>query len=478
MSFKKKALTGVFWSSLEGFGVKGIGFLSQIILARILLPSDFGLIAMIAVFIGIGDLIADSGLGQSLIRNKNSLASDFSSVFYLNILLGLLVYLSIYFIAPFVAIFYEKQQLTLILRVMALAIPFGSFSIIQKVKLTIKLNFKKIMLIQLVAVGVSSFLGVVLAYIDYGVWAIVFLKITYPFLSSLLYWIDNKWKPSLVFDIKKIKYHYNFGVKIMLTYIINSLFNDIYSVIIGKFYALDTLGFYNRARTFQNFPVVLVGSSLNKITYPLFSQVRDNKQQLKSIVRKINKLFIFLFIPFGFFLIFNAETMIGLVLGDKWLSITPFFKILLFGSLFYPVAYYNTSIINAFGDPGLILNFTIISRIFSVIGLFFIASFGVYPILVFQSFNLFLMSILYVYFGGLKIEYKFFKQVKDVLPELGLVTLLVIIIHTINGLFGMEGITYSISFIILYAMLFIAISELLKIKTYLYIKNTVMKLFK
>lgn len=478
MSFKNKALKGVFWTFTERFGVKGLGLLVQIVLARILLPSDFGLIAMIAVFIGIGDLIADFGLGQSLIRNKNSLASDFSSVFYLNILLGLLVYLSIYFIAPHVANFYEKQQLILVLRVMALAIPFGSFSIIQKVKLTIKLNFKKIMLIQLIAVSLSSFFGVILAYNNYGVWAIVFLKISYPFLSSLLYWIDSKWKPSLVFDVKKIKYHFNFGVNVMLTYILNSLFNDIYSVIIGKFYTLDTLGFYNRARTFQNFPIVMVGSSLNKITYPLFSQVKDDEQRLKTIVSKINKLFVFVFIPVGFFLVFNAQTIIGFVLGDKWLAITPFFKILLLGSLFHPVSYYNTSIINAFGDPGLILKFTIISRTFSVIGLFFIASLGIYPILVFQSLNLFLISMLYIYFGGLKIEYKFFEQVKDVLPELGLVTLLVIIIHTINGLFGMEGITYSISFIILYAMLFIATSELLKIETYLYIKNTFMKLFK
>lgn len=468
----------MFWTFLEQLGIKSIGVFVQIFLARTLFPEDFALVAMIAVFIGVGDLIADSGLGQSLIRTKKPDEADFSSVFYLNVILGILVYISIYLLAPFVANFYDKHELISILRVIALVVPFGAFSVIQKVQLTIKLDFKKLMLIQLIAMCVSSIVGVTFAYVGYGVWSLVILKICYPFSAFFLYWINSKWTPRFVLDFKKIKYHYSFGVKIMSTYILDAFFNDIYSVILGKFYPLATLGYYNRARTFQNFPIVMVGSSLNKVTYPLFSTIKDNKEKFKAIVRKINKLFIYLFLPVALFLIFNAEIIIIIVLGKKWLSITPFFQILLLGSLFHPITYYNTSIINVFDSPGLILKVTIFSRIFTLIGLILIAKLGIYPILIFQSINTFITSMLFIYFGGQKIEYGFFKQVNDVLPELGLVTVLGITIHIINSLFGMEGFTYSISFIILYTLLFVATSEILKIKTYLYIKNTVMKFCK
>jgi len=334
MAFKKQAFKGIFWTFTEQLGVKGVGFVVQILIARLLLPEDFGLIAMVAVFIGLGDLLVDSGLGQSLIRTKKPQQVDFSTVFYLNIISALVIYLLLYIIAPYVAIFYDKVELINILRVIALAIIFGSFSVVQKAILTINMNFKNQMLIQIPSLFISSIIGLVLAYNDFGVWSIVFMKVLYPFFTSILYWVYSDWRPRWMFDMDKLKYHYFFGYKLMITYIFNAIFNDIYSVLIGKYYSTSILGFYNRATTFQRFPTMLVGKSINRVTYPMFTKINGDIDKLKRILKKINKLVIYLFLPLIFFLIFNAHEIIVFLLTDKWSNITPFFQFLCVGALF------------------------------------------------------------------------------------------------------------------------------------------------
>lgn len=296
MAFKKQALKGIFWTFTEQLGVKGVGFVVQILIARLLLPEDFGLIAMVAVFIGIGDLLVDSGLGQSLIRTKEPQQVDFSTVFFLNIISAIIIYLLLYVLAPYVADFYNQIELVNILRVISLAIIFGSFSIVQRAILTIKMNFKNQMLIQIPSLFTSSIIGLILAYNGYGVWSIVFMKLLYPFFASILYWIYSDWRPQFIFDIDKLKYHYLFGYKLMMTYILNAFFNDIYSVLIGKYYSTSSLGFYNRATTFQRFPTMLVGKSISRVSYPLFSKVNGDMDELKRIIRKTNRLIAYLFV--------------------------------------------------------------------------------------------------------------------------------------------------------------------------------------
>jgi teichuronic acid exporter len=245
MAFKKHASKGIFWAFTEQLGVKGLGLVVQILIARLLVPDDFGLIAMIAVFIGVGDLLVDSGLGQSLIRTREPQQADFSTVFYLNITSAFVIYLMFYVTAPHLADFYNRTELINILRVFSFAIIFGSFSVVQKAILTINMNFRKQMLIQIPSLLISSLIGLALAYKGQGVWAIVFMKVLYPFFASILYWVYSDWRPILIFDVDKLKYHYLFGYKLMITYMLNAFFNDIYSVLIGKYYSANILGFYD-----------------------------------------------------------------------------------------------------------------------------------------------------------------------------------------------------------------------------------------
>ena len=471
MAFKKQAFKGIFWTFTEQLGVKGVGFVVQILIARLLLPEDFGLIAMVAVFIGLGDLLVDSGLGQSLIRTKKPQQVDFSTVFYLNIISALVIYLLLYIIAPYVAIFYDKVELINILRVIALAIIFGSFSVVQKAILTINMNFKNQMLIQIPSLFISSIIGLVLAYNDFGVWSIVFMKVLYPFFTSILYWVYSDWRPRWMFDMDKLKYHYFFGYKLMITYIFNVIFNDIYSVLIGKYYSTSILGFYNRATTFQRFPTMLVGKSINRVTYPMFTKINGDIDKLKRILKKINKLVIYLFLPLIFFLIFNAHEIIVFLLTDKWSNITPFFQILCVGALFEPMIYYYGSVINSFGDSGLVLKISFYSKILTLIGLLLITKIGVYPLVIFQAVCMLFTALVLMYYGGRKIHYKLVKQFKEILPELLISISTCLLTYILSCFINASGIYSVIIYFLGFMVFYIIISEILKLTTYVFVKK-------
>lgn len=477
MAFKKQVLNGLFWTFTEQLGVKGLGFVVQILIARLLVPEDFGLIAMIAVFIGLGDLLVDSGLGKSLIRTKEPQQADFSTVFYLNIISAFVIYLIFYVLAPYVADFYNRTELINILRVFSIAIIFGSFSVVQKAILTINMNFRKQMLIQIPSLLISSLIGLVLAYKDYGVWAIVFMKVLYPFFASILYWVYSDWRPMLMFDVEKLKYHYFFGYKLMITYMLNAFFNDIYSVLIGKYYSASILGFYNRAITFQRLPTILVGKSIGKVSYPLFTKVGRDIYRFKMIILRINKLIAYFYVPLLLFLIFNAHEIIVVLLTEKWTNITPFFQILCLGAFLEPMIHYYGSIINSFGDSGLVLKISIYSKIITVIGLLFITKIGVYPLVVFQAVNIFFTALVFMYFGGRKINYKLVKQFKEILPELSISISSSVFIYFLSCWINLNGIYSVIIYLLGFVVFYISISEILKLTTYVFVKNELLAVF-
>ncbi|MDA9125972.1 lipopolysaccharide biosynthesis protein [Flavobacteriaceae bacterium] len=477
MAFKKYASKGIFWAFTEQLGVKGLGLVVQILIARLLVPDDFGLIAMIAVFIGVGDLLVDSGLGQSLIRTREPQQADFSTVFYLNITSAFVIYLMFYVTAPHLADFYNRTELINILRVFSFAIIFGSFSVVQKAILTINMNFRKQMLIQIPSLLISSLIGLALAYKGQGVWAIVFMKVLYPFFASILYWVYSDWRPILIFDVDKLKYHYLFGYKLMITYMLNAFFNDIYSVLIGKYYSANILGFYNRAITFQRFPTILTGKSINRVSYPLFTKVGEDIDKFKTIILKINKLIAYFYVPLLFFLIFNVHEIIVFLLTEKWTNIIPFFQILCLGAFLEPMTHYYGSVINSFGDSGLVLKISFYSRILTVIGLIFITKIGVYPLVIFQAVNIFFTALVFMYYGGRKINYKLLKQFKEILPELSIGISSSVLIYFLCCWINFNGIYSVIIYLLSFVIFYIIISEILKLTTYVFVKNELLAVF-
>jgi len=472
-SLKEKILKGTFWTLIEQFSGKAFGFIIQIYLARLLIPEDYGLIAMVTIFIGIGTSIMESGFGQSLIRTKKPSEADFSSVFYINILMSIAVYILIYITAPFVSDFYDESSLTFILRVLALIIVIRSFSLVQQTIMTINLDFKKQMIVNLISTIIGGCTATVIAFQGYGVWALVFMQLISNSLMALLFWYFGKWKPKRIFDLDRVKHHYSFGYKLMLNTFVNSIFNYIFDIVIGKFYSSSILGFYNRASTYQKFPTILLGRSINRVTYPMFSKLTDSKIQMKQALKRINKLVIYVYSPFMFLLIFNAKQIIVILLTEKWLPVVPIFQLLCIGGLFQPIQYYNTNIIKALGDSALILKINFFSRLFIIFGIVLIINYGFYYLIIFQVISMLFVTLCFMRSSGLKIEYNLFEQIKDIIVNFSISFSISFLCFYLTKSLDLSNIWsimfYSISFISFYLIF----SQVFKLESYLFIKNLI-----
>jgi teichuronic acid exporter len=469
MSLKQKTLSGTFWTFTEQVGVKGLNLLIQIILARLLLPKDFGLIAMVTVFIGIGNALVDSGMTQSLIRIKEPSQKDFSSVFFLNIGISLFVYILVYMVAPFVADFYSQPQLTTLLRCYALVIPVKSLMAVQSAILTIKMDFRSQMLIQVPSLVIAGIIAIYLANQNYGVWVLVYMQLITAVLVTTQYWFYSSWRPILIFDKERLKYHFDFGYKLTLTTFINSVFNDIYNILIGRYFNVAILGIYNRASTFQKFLPILAGRVINRVTYPLFSKLTDDIDRLRDAFKKINKVVYYLYLPVMLFLILNAEAIIVLLLTDKWIDVVPIFRVLCIGGLIQPIQYYSTNIIQSFGESGLILKINLISRIFTVLGILVVIQYGVYALVVFEGVNLVITSVLFMFFSGRFIEYPILIQFKDILEEVLVAFSTSILCYILLSLLSLSNFSRLILYVLIFVPLFVIISHIFKVETYQYI---------
>src|SRR5690606_76912 len=297
MSLKKKAINGILWTLGQQIGVQGINFVVQIILARLLKPEAFGLIAMIQVFLAIGVALMDSGMISSLIRTKDADQADYSTVFFINLFSSIIIYLILFFTAPFIASFFEQPLLELIIRVYTLSFIIQALVGVQSARLTKEMNFKLQMYMQIPSSVIGGVVGIILAYQGFGVWSLVWMHLVKTFLFMIQHWFKTKWKPSLIFDKQKFKYHFNFGYKLTLSSLLTALYTNSYTLVIAKMFSATQLGFYNQANTLRMFPIRNLTTALQKVTYPLFSSIQDDNQKLKSVFKRITLLVFFIVYP-------------------------------------------------------------------------------------------------------------------------------------------------------------------------------------
>ena len=328
MSFRKKALSGIFWSSVQSFGTQSVSFLISIILARLLLPEEFGLIAMIAVFMGVGNTLLNAGLGESLIRTKDPTEEDYSTVFFFNLIGSVIVYAIIYFSAPWIADFYNQPLLIDIVRWYSIVIVINAFSMIQLTRLTKQVDFKTQMKVSLPSTILAGILGICLAYEEFGVWSLVYMAIFRSILDMLFLFYNTKWLPSLVFHVEKFKYHLSFGYKLTFSNLLNIVFNNVYQVIIGRYYQSAILGFYDRANQLKTLPVQTLSKIVSRVTYPIFAEFKDDNVRLKSAYKKVMQLLVFIIAPLLLILSALAEPLFRFLFTEKWLQAVPYFEIL------------------------------------------------------------------------------------------------------------------------------------------------------
>lgn len=418
MSLRKQAISGMMWTFAQQFSTQGIGFIISVVLARLLLPAEFGIIGMIAIFMGIGGALVDSGLASSLIRTPDANEDDFSTVFYFNILGSIIIYFILYLTAPFIANFFEQPILKNITRVYGVTFIINAFSTIQLARLTQMMDFKTQMKVSVPSIIGGGLLGIVLAYMGYGVWSLVWMRLFQSFLNSLQLWIVSKWKPSFIFNVKKFKYHFHFGYKLLLSGLLDTVFTNIYTLIIGKLFVPAQLGFYTRANSVVQLPVENISGALNKVTYPLFAQIKDDNERLKNVYKKILQMVSFLIAPTLIIMGVLATPLFRFVFTEKWLQAVPYFQILCISGFMYPFHFYNLNILNVKGRSDLFLKLEIIKKVLMVATIIISIPFGMYGLL----WGMVIMSALALsinaHYSGKFIHYNGFEQLKDVLPIL------------------------------------------------------------
>ena len=465
-TFKQKAKSGMGWSFLIQGGNQVINFIVSIILARILLPSEFGLIGMIAIFIVISKQFVNGGFSSSLIRTKEVDNGDYSTVFFINIITSVLMYLLLFFTAPFVAQFYEESILTDLIRVLGLILLVNAFSIVQSTKLNKNLDFKTQFKLQFPALILSAALSIWMALSGYGVWSLVIRDLSYATFATVQLWFYSSWKPSLIFDKNKLKTHFDFGYKLSLTQIINTLFDNLYKVIIGKFFSAAQLGFYTRAKSLVEMPSGFFVSAFNRVAYPLLSSIGNDQKQLKSVYSRLMKMLVFVIIPILIYLGIVAEPLIKWLLTEKWLPAVPYFQLLIVSGLFYPIHQYNLNICKVNGRSDLVLKLSMFQNFLLLIGAFSAIWYGIYGLLGSLVAVNILVTIVNAFFSGRLINYGLLLQVKDLYPSFLIAGMAGLITICLNYyiLFQYSDFTNIILSGIFYFILYLSSSFLIKVQ--------------
>jgi O-antigen/teichoic acid export membrane protein len=416
MNLKEKTLAGLFWTFSQQFSVQLINFAVQVILARILLPAEFGLIGMLTIFISIGNSLIDSGLTSSLIRTPDASQRDYSTVFFINLAGSFIIYAILFASAPLIARFYEQDSLSAIIRVYTISFLLRAFIGVQTTRLTKEMNFRAQMFMQIPSVIGGGITGILLAYWGYGVWSLVWMNLVQAFLFTVQHWIFTGWRPSFIFDWTCFKYHFKFGYKLTLSGLLNAIYQNLYNLIIGKYFSATQLGYYTRAQTMQMFPVQNLSTALNKVTYPMFATIQEDDKRLKNVYRRLMQQVVFWVTPIMIVLVIIAAPLFRMLLTEKWLPAVPYFQVLCASGVLFPLHFYNLNILNVKGRSDLFFKLEIIKKVFTTIGVFCVIPFGIYGLLYFQVLSSIFSFVVNSWYSGRLIDFSLQDQLRELLP--------------------------------------------------------------
>jgi O-antigen/teichoic acid export membrane protein len=477
MSLRRRATSGFVWTFAQQFGNQLVNFIVSVILARILLPAEFGLIGMIAVFIAMGNTLLNTGLPQSLIRSKETAEEDYSTIFYFNLIASIILYITIFLLAPFIATFYDQPILTQIVRVYSSTFIISAFGAVQVAKLTKEMDFRRQTLIAIPAGTLGGAIGIFMAYRGYGVWSLVWSSIFTIAMNTGLLWIFSTWRPSWIFNYSKFKDHFNFGYKLTLSGLLDKIFNNLFIIVIGKFFSPAQVGFYTRAETMKQLPVTNISNALNKVTYPLFAVIQDDDLRLKNVYRKLMKMVLFVVAPSLVFLAVLAEPTFRYLFTEKWLPAVPYFQILCATGILYPLHAYNLNILKVKGRSDLFLKLEVVKKIIIVSAVIIALQFGILALLYGQVIISVLAFFINSYYSGKFINYPAAQQIKDIIPILVLSVIAGGIVWFLDTIFFNEVLDLIRILLggVTGLLLYLGISYLLKFKSLFELTNLIIK---
>lgn len=470
---KEKTISGLLWSFTESFANQGLLFIIGIILARLLTPKEFGLIGMITIFIAISESFIDSGFSQALIRKKDITDDDLSTAFYFNFVIGIIFFIILILCAPLISGFFNEPQLIDLIRVLGIVLIIDSLSFVQRTTLTRRIDFKLQAKISVISTIASGIIAILMATSGFGVWSLVAKTISQKIINSFLLWLWNHWVPQLIFSRKSFKELYSFGSKLLISGLIDTLYRNIYYLIIGKYFSAVELGYYTRADQFNNIPSKNINGIISRVSYPVLAQLQDDPSRLKNGYKKIIKSTMLVTFILMFSMAAVAEPMIITLIGEKWRSSIVYLQLLCFIGALYPLHSLNLNMLNVRGRSDLFLQLEIVKKILAIPTILIGIMWGIKIMIIGMWVNSLVAYYLNSYYSGQLINYPTLEQVKDIMPSFLLAVLIGALLVLTGKLIPFTDPYKLIIQIFTGGLLVLLFGELLRNKDYLYLKDII-----
>lgn len=449
-NLRKKTVSGLIWSASEVIASQAIKLIIQIVLARLLLPKDFGMIGMITIFIALSQSIIDSGFQNALIREKKNSQTDYSTVFIFNLIMSIVIYIALFLSAPAISNFYGETALIKILRVLGVVVIINSFGLVQRTQMTKRIDFKTQTKISLISSIVSGIIAIFTALLGFGVWSLVIQTVLAQLLQTIILIYFNKWRPSLVFSFESFSRLFSFGWKLLVSGLINTLYDNIFYVIIGKIFSVNQLGYYTNAQKLRDVASQSITTAVQKVSYPVLSSIKEESTKLKQVYKSIIKYSVMLTFPIMLGLAATAPRLIIIIFGKNWFHSIPILQILCIAGMLFPLHAINLNMLQVKGRSDLFLMLEIIKKMF-----------GVLMIVVFLFFDFSITSLVWStvvtsvvsyfinsYYSGKFLDYSTMEQLIDIFPIALSAIIMSLIILVIGSLIGFSILGLIIQIII------------------------------
>ena len=467
---KNKAIKGAGWSFADNILNQGISFLVSLVLARLLTPEEYGLIGIITIFIALFNSIVDSGFSNALIRKTDARDIDYNTVFITNLILSIILFIILFFSASSISRFFGQPQLEPLTQVMASIVIINAFAIIQRTLFVKRVDFKTQTKISLISSLVSGFVGIGMALSGCGVWSLVGQQISRQLLNSVFLWIYSRWYPKLQFSVESFKELFGFGWKLLLSGLIDTVWKDIYQVVIGKCYSASTLGQYSRAQQFGAIFSSNLTSVVQRVSYPVLSEIQDNKTVLKFAYKKVIKVTMLVTFCCMLGLASIAKPMILTLIGDQWLPAVPFLQIICLQMVLYPLHAINLNMLQVQGRSDLFLKLEIIKKIIAVIPLLLGIFINIYWMLWGSVVIGIVAYYLNAFYSGRFLDYSMQEQIKDILPSFGVAAVMALIVLSLSYV-NLSPVVLLLLQLCVGFSIVVGLCELFKLDSYLEIKN-------
>ncbi len=473
-SLKSKSMKGMAWTGASRLTTKVVQFLVGIVLARLLMPEDYGIIGMLAIFIAIAQTFIDSGFASALIQKKDRTETDYSTVFYFNFVISLFLYGLFYVSAPWIADFYSMPVLTDVIRVVTLALIINGLTIVQTAKLTIDLNFRLQAIASVMSVVLSGTIAIILAYKGWGVWALVFQGLFSAVVRAAILWTFSRWKPKRAFSYSSFQRLFSFGSKLLCSGMINTIYENLYTLVIGKTFSAAEVGFFNRGDHFAQLPTQTVQEMVVKVNYPILSSMQDDDAKLVTTYQKLLTAPVFLLYPLLVGLIVLAAPLVEFLIGAKWLPCVPILQIICVGCMFDPLTHINLNLLYVKGRSDLVLRLELIKKPIGFFILFVSIPFGILWMCAGRSLYSFIAFVFNCYYTKKMLDYGFYAQMRALFPIIVRSLLMGVAVFVIT-LYVTDVLAKLLIGILVGSLVYAILCYLMKDKTYMDIMQLVQK---